>query len=191
MSDTLNKAGLLLMLLLPPLSYAQYESEGGIEGGQRCQTENVVSTTSPSRYQQNKDDTVVDTETGLMWRTCLEGVTGETCDKGEPLEVTWAGALLYVPEFNSQGGFAGYTDWRLPNVRELSTLVELQCANPAVNLAVFPNAAASDAWSSSPALFHAHYSWHVNFETGAFAYGEREKAKTIRLVRDKESRLQK
>lgn len=184
----LNKAGLLL-LLLTPLSYAQYpeqvqirQDQAGI--GQRCSIENTVSTAPSSRYQQNKEGTVFDTETGLTWRTCLEGVTGQACDQGKPLELTWADALLYVSGFNGQGGFAGHTDWRLPNIRELSTLVELQCVNPAINLSFFPNAAATDVWTSSPALFHAHYSWHVNFGIGAFAYGEREKAKSVRLVRD-------
>lgn len=188
MSDTLNKAGLLMLLLLPPLAYAQYESEGGVKGGQRCQTGHVVSTAPPSRYQQNDDGTVVDRETGLMWRGCLEGVAGKACDDGKPLAVTWAEALIYAPKFNTQGGFAGYTDWRLPNIRELGTLAELQCAGPAVNLGVFPNAASADVWSSSPARFHAHYSWHVDFETGAFAYGERDKAKAVRLVRGGEGR---
>lgn len=189
MIGMLKKAGLLLALLAP-LSYAQdsqpyaQDEQPYAQDGQRCQPEHIASTAPSLRYQPNKDGTVVDTETGLMWRGCLEGVAGVACDKGEPLAVSWADALLYVPKFNSQGGFAGHIDWRLPNIRELSTLAELQCANPAINLAVFPNTASSDTWSSSPALFHAHYSWHVNFETGAFAYGERAKAKAIRLVRD-------
>jgi hypothetical protein len=182
--DTLNKAGLLL-LLLAPLVHAQDQDRGQNQeaNAQRCQTGNITPTAPSMRYQQNKDGTVVDTETGLMWRTCLEGVTGAACGEGEPLALTWAEALLYVPQFNNQGGFAGYTDWRLPNIRELSTLIELQCVNPAINLTVFPNAAA-DVWSSSPAPFHTHYSWNVNFKIGAFAYGQRDKAKAIRLVRD-------
>ncbi|HEX7025664.1 MAG TPA: DUF1566 domain-containing protein, partial [Gammaproteobacteria bacterium] len=180
----LNKAGLMLVLLAP-LVYAQYpeqdrgRSEAQNGDGQRCQTGTIVSTTPSTRYQQNKNGTVVDTETGLMWRICLEGAAGEACDQGEPLAATWAEALLYVPTFNGKGGFAGHTDWRLPNIRELGTLAELQCFNPAINLGIFPNAASIGVWSSSPALFHAHYSWYVDFEIGALAYGEREKAKAI------------
>lgn len=176
MTDMLNKAGLLLLMLVAPLSQAQAD--------QHCQTEHIVSTAPSSRFQQNKDGTVVDTQAGLMWRDCLEGVTGEACDKGKPLAVTWADALRYVPKLNSQGGFAGHSDWRLPNIRELATLAELQCADPAINLTVFPNTASVHVWSSSPARFYTHYSWYVDFETGAFTYGERTKAKAIRLVRD-------
>lgn len=176
MIDTLKKAGLVLSVLLASLSHAQ--------AGQRCLTGQITTTAPTSRYQSNDDGTVVDKETGLMWRGCLQGVTGNACDNGAPLAVTWAEALLYVPKFNGQGGFAGYKDWRLPNIRELSTLAELQCDDPAINLAVFPNATSAAVWSSSPSYFHTHYSWYVDFKTGAFKYGERVKAKAIRLVRD-------
>lgn len=186
MIEMLHKAGLLLSLvLLAPLSHAQQDEIGS---EQRCKAGNIAATAPSSRYQKNTDGTVVDTETGLMWRSCLQGVAGEACDEGEPLELNWADVLRYVSHLNARDGFAGHTDWRLPNIRELSTLVELQCSDPAINLAVFPNAAPSHVWSSSPSYFHTHYSWYVNFQTGAFTYGEREKAKAIRLVRGGESR---
>lgn len=178
MIGMVQKAGLLL-LLLAPVSQAQT--------GQHCKTEHIAATAPSSRYRQQDDGSIVDTETGLMWRACLEGVAGKACDEGEPLELTWAEALAYVPTVNSEGGFAGHTDWRMPNIRELGTLIELQCVGPAINLAVFPNAASADVWSSSPAHFHTHYSWHVDFETGAFTYGERTKPKAVRLVRDGDS----
>ncbi|MFD1217187.1 Lcl C-terminal domain-containing protein [Microbulbifer celer] len=73
---------------------------------------------------------------------------------------------------------------RLPNIRELGSLLELQCAGPAINRVLFSNAASTDVWSSSPSNFHTHYSWYVDFATGALTYGEREKPKAIRLVRD-------
>lgn len=154
------------------------------QAAQGCNSEQIAATAPSSRYRQMDDGAIVDTETDLIWRTCLQGVTGRNCDRGQPLALNWAEALAHVPEFNNGGGFAGYSDWRLPNIRELSTLVELQCAGPAVNLAVFPNAAVPDVWSSSPSRFHTHYSWHVDFESGAFTYGERAKPKAVRLVRD-------
>lgn len=175
MIDVARKTGLLLVLLA---------STSQAQTNQACKTDNITATAPSSRYQQKDDGSIIDTKTGLMWRTCLEGVAGKACDEGEPLALTWAEALVYVPVFNGEGGFAGHTDWRLPNIRELSTLVELQCVGPAINLAIFPNTASTDVWSSSPAYFHTHYSWHVDFNTGAFTYGEREKPKAVRLVRD-------
>ncbi|WP_250459510.1 DUF1566 domain-containing protein [Microbulbifer litoralis] len=166
----------LLLILMAPISEAQT--------GQHCKPESIAPTAPSSRFQRGDNGSVVDTRTHLMWRACLEGVTGEACDEGKPLALTWAEALAYVPNANGDGGFAGHSDWRLPNIRELGTLVELQCTGPAINLAVFNNAPAAGVWSSSPSGFHTHYSWYVDFVTGAFTYGERAKPKAIRLVRD-------
>ena len=156
-----------------------------VQADQYCQTENIPATAPSTHYQPLKDGTIYDNNTGLMWRVCLEGLSGKSCDQGEPLLLSWANALLHVPVLNSDNGFAGYKDWRLPNIRELSTLVELQCANPAINLNAFVNAPSEHVWSSSPYHFYTHYSWYVDFENGAATYDERISKKSIRLVRDK------
>jgi hypothetical protein len=171
-----------LLLLLPVLLSTATQSE------QRCQTEHIAVTAPSSRYQQIDNGTVVDNKTGLMWRVCLEGVTGDTCGSGAPLTLNWAEALLYAPKLNAEGGFAGHKDWRLPNIREIATLIELQCVDPAINRNVFPNTPPSQVWTSSPSGFVNHYSWYADFKAGAFTHDVREKAKTIRLVRDGGSR---
>ena len=151
---------------------------------QNCQNDTIAASTPLKRFEQSADGTVFDTHTELMWRGCLEGMAGPTCSEGEPVALTWAGALTYVPELNAKGGFAGHSDWRLPNIRELSTLVELQCSNPAINLAVFENSPSTHVWASSPYHFYTHYSWYVDFANGAPTYDERIVSKTLRLVRD-------
>lgn len=83
----------------------------------------------------------------------------------------------------SDGNTNDYNDWRLPNIRELSTLVEPQCAGPAVNSEIFPNTPATHVWSSSPYNFYTHYSWYVDFANGAPTYDLRTALKNIRLVR--------
>ena len=60
---------------------------------------------------ENKDGTVTDQATGLMWQR--GGSTGNLDRKG---------AKKYVQELNRQG-FAGYSDWRLPTVEELASLL--------------------------------------------------------------------
>ncbi|MCQ3830177.1 DUF1566 domain-containing protein [Microbulbifer elongatus] len=150
---------------------------------QGCNREQIPSSAPSSRYQLQEDGSVADTETGLIWRACMEGVAGEACDQGEPLALNWAEALTYATALDKKGAASGDDDWRLPNIRELGSLLELQCAGPAINRGFFPNAA-QDVWSSSPSNFHTHYSWYVDFATGALTYGEREKPKAIRLVRD-------
>jgi hypothetical protein len=151
---------------------------------QVCHRANMTATAPTSRFQQHDDGTVTDQETGLMWRRCVEGLKGKDCNKGKALEFSWAGALNYASSLNKDEGFADYRDWRVPNVRELSSLLELQCARPAINLEIFPNTLpAAHAWSSSPYNFYAHYSWYVNFESGDIHTTERVKPKQLRLVR--------
>ncbi|MCX2779510.1 Lcl C-terminal domain-containing protein [Microbulbifer thermotolerans] len=165
----------LLLLLATPLQALC---------AQQCKPGQISATAPAARFEQRDDGTVIDKKLGLMWRTCVEGMSGKNCEDGEALTLNWAGALAYAPTFNREGGFAGHQDWRLPNIRELSSLLELQCTAPAINTAVFPNATSAGVWSSSPAKFHMHYSWYVDFDSGAFTYGERTQPKALRLVRD-------
>ena len=151
---------------------------------QTCQTDNIPAFAPTSRYQQINNGTVIDNETGLMWKVCVEGTKGDKCQKGNALKLNWAQTLIHAQEFNQNKGFAGYSDWRLPNVRELSTLAEPQCTHPAINLAIFPNTPATHVWSSSPYNFYIHYSWHVDFNIGAPNFDERTLLKNVRLVRD-------
>ncbi|MGD8370303.1 MAG: DUF1566 domain-containing protein [Syntrophobacterales bacterium] len=64
-----------------------------------------------SRFIDNGDGTVSDSETGLVWQ------------KGAaPERMTWPEAQSYIQQLN-QADFAGYSDWRLPNNEELSSLM--------------------------------------------------------------------
>ncbi|QIL91415.1 DUF1566 domain-containing protein [Microbulbifer sp. SH-1] len=165
---------------VPPLSAAPAPAPAA----QGCNSEQIPASAPTSRYRQQDDGSVADTKTGLIWRACLEGSAGAACDRGEPLALNWAEALTYVAALDRKGAATGDGDWRLPNIRELGSLLELQCAGPAINRVLFSSAASMDVWSSSPANFHTHYSWYVDFASGALTYGEREKPKAIRLVRD-------
>src|SRR5688572_25543171 len=141
------RKSIVLMLLALPLQCLQAQQNPQPE--QRCFRDNMASTAPSSRFQKHDNGTVTDRETGLMWRACVEGLKGKNCDKGKALELSWGGALSYVPSLNSGEGFAGHKDWRLPNIRELASLLELQCARPAINLEIFPNTHPAHAWSSS------------------------------------------
>lgn len=151
-----------------------------LHANQICQTDNIELTNPTSNYIQHTNGTVTDSQTDLMWHVC-----SIECDT--PSVYTWEEALNYVEQFNTQVKFAGYTDWRLPNIRELATLAELQCFHPAINVSVFPDTLPFHYWSSSPYKFYPHYSWYMNFEDGVYTYGDRTDKKHIRLVRNAES----
>ncbi len=103
---------------------------------QNCQLSYLTPETNPtSIYQVHGDGTVTDMRTGLMWKQCLEGQTGADCSGGSATGMNWVTALNHARSHS----FAGYSDWRLPNIKELESLVDYRC-QPKVNGDVFKNA---------------------------------------------------
>lgn len=80
------------------------------------------------RYIDNGDGTTTDNYTGLVWKKTKS-----------PTSYTWEGALAYVNSLNASGGFAGKSDWRLPNIRELFSLVDVKRFGPTLNTSAFTN----------------------------------------------------
>ena len=99
--------------------------------------ETVAQTTPVTAFTFNTDATVSDDFTGLMWKPCVQGLTGNSCATGTAQSYTWQTALQTVEAVNLDAAET-YHDWRLPNIKELATIVEMQCHSPAANLTVFP-----------------------------------------------------
>ena len=146
-----------------------------------------IQPSNPDRaYEDHGDGTVTDTRTGLMWKRCSEGQAWyeATCN-GSARTYTWEAALTAAEESR----YAGHADWRLPNVKELSSLVEECRTFPAINNTVFPNTPTSvnsDAyvWSGSPSLYNSQQAWLVHFGYGWTGLNERRYDFRVRLVRD-------
>ena len=100
----------------------------------------------------NEDGTVTDTSTGLTWQQ-----TGP-----ESSQKTWEEALAYAEGLV----FAGYDDWRLPNARELQSIVDYSKNDPAIDTNYFPNCRSPYYWSSSPYAYASSFAWDVNFSYG-------------------------
>ena len=109
---------------------------------------------------------VTDTKTGLIWRRCAEGMTasGGTCT-GAASPFTHEAALTRA---SAQAATAA-VPWRLPNVKELSSISDRNRFNPAIDTAAFPATPANWFWSSSPYVGYAGAAWYVNFDNG-FVY---------------------
>lgn len=107
----------------------------------------VPESTPTSSYSVLPDGTLTATATGLMWKRCLEGqaFTGGACE-GAPTTYTWADALGAAHAVS----FAGHSDWRLPNPKELLTIFEDRCAGPALNADLFPISGDFGIWTATP-----------------------------------------
>lgn len=86
----------------------------------------------------------------------------------------------------NQRGTYFFKDWRLPNLRELATIVERECTDPRVNLTVFPNTPAGLFWtaSSRPGIDAAALAYALSFGDEGVVHLPKEKANHVRLVRD-------
>lgn len=125
-----------------------------------------------------------DTKTGLTWKKCSEGQSGVDCRIGTATTYTWQGALQQAQRVNNNGGFAGYKNWRLPSIKELNSIVEEQCSEPSINLAVFPESQNNAYWSSSPDADSSSYAWLVFFFGGNSYLNLKSSNYFVRLVRE-------
>lgn len=166
---------LLLSLLagLPMVGYTQ-----------TCQTSSIPAHTPTSQFTDHANGTVTDNKTGLMWKKCSEGQSGNDCSSGSAASYTWQAALAQAKTVNTSGGFATYTDWRVPTITELESIVETQCYDPAINLAVFPHTPSVLFWSASPNAESGSNAWFVDFFGIHSSWGSKDGNLSVRLVRD-------
>lgn len=80
-------------------------------------------------FIDNGDGTIRDGSTGLVWEK-LDRPVPSAGIHNEARTYTWEEAFLNVADLNA-ANFAGHDDWRLPNIRELRTLVNFAQASPA------------------------------------------------------------
>ena len=144
----------------------------------------IPATTPTGDFTVHGDGTVTHGKTGLMWKVCSEGQSWsvDSCS-GSAGTYNWQAALQLPQNLNASGGYAGYTDWRLPNIKELASIVELSCYNPAVNATVFPSTSSNYYWSASPNAGSSSYAWDVSFYSGYGYYRNRNYTDRVRLVR--------
>lgn len=132
----------------------------------------------PYTYNATGDE-VTDTVTNLVWRRCLEGQTwsGGTCN-GTPIKLIHQTALTYA---------ATKAGWRMPNVKELASLLSFEFANPIMDKTAFP-VANGYVWTSTPmvparTVDASYQAWSVSFFLGRVELIERAVELQIRLVR--------
>ena len=137
-----------------------------------------------SHYKDNSDGTVTDTKTGLMWKRCSEGQVwnGNTC-VGEASTIGWDEAMPNDKQ-RPWPAFAGHDDWRLPDVKEMQSIVDYGRYRPSIDTNRFPNTPDVLFWTASPNAYYSDYSWFVGFGFGFVNDGSRNHYRyAVRLVR--------
>ena len=129
-----------------------------------------------------KGDEVRDRATGLVWRRCAEGQqwSGASC-QGQATVQDWAQALQ-----TAKDAAAGGVPWRLPNVKELASLVDDSRVDPALDVQAFPGApsgAASAYWTATH-LSGQDDVYFVAFWGGRVQHQWPGADRSVRLVRD-------
>jgi hypothetical protein len=143
----------------------------------------IPQTTPNSQLVDIVNGTITDTATGLIWKKCSEGQTNDTYCTGSATMVNWSDALQAAETLNSSGGFAGKTDWRLPNIKELQSIVEVACSAPSINSDRFPNIGPSNFWTASAYANNSASAWSVGFGHGGSSGDYRYNSFQVRLVR--------
>ncbi len=153
----------------------------------QCNNENTATTATTTHLNDNEDGTISDPKTGLIWKKCSEGQSWDSSNNtctGSAQTYTWQQALQQAQDVNGGAGEdLGASDWRVPNINELASIVELRCFGPAVNVTAFPNTPSSVYWSSSPYAPNGAVAWEVVFDNGNGSEFSKNSDNYVRLVR--------
>jgi len=117
-------------------------------------------------FSRDSSGVVADSATGLAWQDDYSD------NGGEIKKASWQDALVYCEELS----LGGKNDWRLPNIRELKSIVDDTKYSPAIN-SVFTNVTSNYYWSATTSASSSIYAWNVTFNYG----GDYEYNKTLEV----------
>lgn len=117
----------------------------------------------------NGNGSVTDIATGLLWQKQDDDISREHAD-----------ASAYCAELT----LANESDWRLPNVKELPTIVDYRLMRPAIDDAKFPNTDLRQYWTATSAVGDLRSAWVVSFSSGAIGNLLINNRFLVRCVRD-------
>ncbi|MFW6284670.1 MAG: DUF1566 domain-containing protein [Desulfosalsimonas sp.] len=132
----------------------------------RCgNTVQAVSVCSGTPWPEPRFDAdnhiVTDLATGLSWM--------RQADAGGKM-VSWQEAADRIAGINQEAA-AGFSDWRLPDIRELESLVDMGTHSPALAGKDLFSHVRDFYWSSTTSLYETRYAWALYLKDGAVGVG--------------------
>lgn len=146
-------------------------------------------------FTVNGNGTVTDVSTSLVWDQCPYGLSGSTCAAGTAFLGTWPQALAAAVSANVVS-YKGFTDWRVPNVKELESITKLDAytpGQPVIDTTAFPNTpitggglvgGSGETWTSTTWWGTV---WVVDFGFGDISRTDTFYYNHVRLVRSGQS----
>ena len=108
-------------------------------------------TINPPSYTDNSDGTVTDNNTGIMWQ-----------QEDDDIVRNWDAAISYCTNLS----LAGHSNWRLPDIKELSGIVDFSVHDPSIDETYFPNTNSFPYWSYTTVASSPSSAWRVLFNGG-------------------------
>lgn len=122
---------------------------------------------------------VLDNHTGLIW----EVKTGEPGINNKDNRYNWQNAKTdFISQLNEQK-YGGFSDWRLPDIKELTNIVNYGTFNPSISLDYFPNTQSGIYWSNDMSIFNENNVWNVYFNYGRVYRSSKYNSQYVRAVR--------
>jgi len=129
-------------------------------------------------YQLMKNGLTQDPLTGLTWFRCSAGQIWEDGQcKGSPILLSYTSAQDFAKSLK----LAGFDDWRVPKIAEMSSLVHEECKSPAINTRVFLGIEPEVYWSSETNFWIRPMAWSLYFYSGHY-FSRQAKVDSFRLM---------
>lgn len=116
---------------------------------------------SGARFIDNGDGTITDNASGLMWVKDPSQLGGAFGTPGNPSLMKWNNAIDECLALS----YAGHNDWRLPNVKELITIIDYGTKDPSIDENFFV-CITYPYWSSTTYFGVTSGAWYVYFHHG-------------------------